>query len=205
MKASIIIFILLQLTSCKATQELTCSSSFESKNYFLSVGLNPIDLLSEENVIRVWINRSSSIVEVLTIVIDSSGNYSELVRMGHLFKKRFWRIRQIGYYEHIETCPSQGWDIFLNNLNQMDLSKLPNRINDPGIDGIVMGNPISRYLVEIKKDGKIDKFEFFSFYPRQSFPDNMNKYKNFEKLILTSFPPFYQKLKDEQKRMIREN
>ncbi|MHC1778076.1 MAG: hypothetical protein AB9834_21930 [Lentimicrobium sp.] len=200
MKASIIILISLQLISCSPIQESTCTSNFESQRYYLSVGLNPIDLLAEENVIRVWIDRRISVVEVLTIVIDSSGNYADLVRMGHIYKERLWgNMKKVGYYEHNETCPSQGWDIFINNLNQMDLSNLPNRINDPSIDGIVMGQPISRYLVEIKKNGKIDRFEFFSFYPRQSFPDNMKEYENFEKIILTSFPPLYQKLQDEQK------
>jgi hypothetical protein len=58
--------------------------------------------------------------------------------------------------------------------------------------------PDLTYLIEIKIDGEQKKIEFFTFYPSQSFAENMMEYKNIEKLILTSFPPLLEKLKNDQ-------
>ena len=56
----------------------------------------------------------------------------------------------------------------------------------------------SKYFVEWKYLDSFKRFEFFSFYPSQYFPEDMAKYKELEKLILTSFEPLLTQLKRDQ-------
>lgn len=199
MKIRAIIMVSLIMISCKTLQEIDCPSKFESKGFYINAGLRPIELLPEKNVYRIWIDGSSSLIEVLTIVIDSTGNYAEFVRMGYYYKKKFLaETKKVGHFKKVETCPSQGWDSFLISLNKINLLEFQSRINNPSIDGIIMGHPMTHYLIEVKNIDEVNKFKFFSFYPSQNFPADMIEYENIEKLVLTSFPPLYQKLKDDQ-------
>lgn len=195
MKSLHIIFLLLILSSCTSKKPL---SNCESTNYH-GIGLKPIELLREDNVIRVWIDRSSSILEVLTIVYDTSGNYAEIVEVGHVYKTRLLgKEKEFEVYTEQQTCPINGWDEFLNELEKLELGKLKTRKNDPSKDGIMMHHPMSQYLIEIKKDGIVQRFEFYSFYPDQHFPADMASYKKVEKLLLLSFEPLLKRLKFEQ-------
>jgi len=198
MKPKAIIFILFLAVSCKTVQEPICQSSLESKFLFDNVGLKPIEFISQKNVIRVWIDGSSSLTDVLTIVLDDTGNYAEFVRFGFVFKKRTNRKVMVGTYEQTETCPIQGWDNFLNSLDLLNLSKMENRVYNQEVDAAPMEHPITTYFIEMKIEGKNKKIEFYTFYPSQSFGEDMMDYKNLEKLILTSFPPLLEKLRNDQ-------
>jgi hypothetical protein len=199
MKPKAIIFILFLAISCKTVQEPICQSSLESKFLLDNVGLKPIEILPHNKIIRVWIDGSSSLTDVLTIILDDTGNYAEFVRFGFAFKKRIIGKKFAGRYEQTETCPSQGWENFLNSIDLYSLSKMESRIFEEEVDPAPMDHPITTYLIEIKIDGEQKKIEFFTFYPSQSFAENMMEYKKFEKLILTSFPPLLEKLRNDQK------
>jgi hypothetical protein len=198
MKSTIIVLILFSIVSCKSVQEPICKSSLGSKYFFDNVALKPIEILPHKNVLRVWIDNSSSLTDVLTIVWDDSGNYAEFVRMGLVLRKRIIGKEMVGKYEQIETCPLQGWDNFFNSLDLLNLSKMENRIFNEEVDPSPMAQPQTIYFIEIKMNGVQKKFEFYTFYPSQSFADDMMDYKNFEKFILTSFPPLFEKLNDDQ-------
>jgi hypothetical protein len=198
MKPRVIIFILFFAVSCRTVQEPICQSNLESKFLLDNVGLKPIEILPHNNVIRVWIDGSSSLTDVLTIILDDTVNYAEFVRFGFAFKKRVIGKKFAGKYERTEICPSQGWENFLNSLDLHSLSKMETRIFDEEVDPAPMGLPVTTYFIEIKIDRENKKIEFFTFYPSQSFAENMMEYKNFEKLILTSFPPLLEKLRNDQ-------
>lgn len=163
-----------------------------------NVGLKPIEILPHDNVIRVWIDGSSSLTDVLTIILDDTGEYAEFVRFGFVFKKKIFGQEIAGKYEQTETCPSQGWDNFLNSLDLQNLTKMESRIFDPEVDAAPMAYPITTYLIEFKADGDLKKIKFFTFYPSQNISEELMDYKNFENLILTSFPPLLEKLRNDQ-------
>ena len=198
MKFKAIIFILFLTVACKTVQEPICQSSLESKIFFDNVGLKPIDILPQNRIIRIWIDGSSSLTDVLTIVMDDKDNYAEFVRFGFAYKKMIIGKKFAGKYEQTETCPIQGWEGFLNSLDLNSLSKMESKIFDGEVDPQPIAHPLTTYLIEIKIDGEQKRIEFFTFYPIQSSSEDMFEYINFEKLILTSFPPLLEKLRNDQ-------
>jgi len=198
MKPIAIISILFLAVSCKAVKEPICQSNLESKFLIDNVGLKPIEILPHNKIIRIWIEGSSSLTDVLTIILDDTGNYAEFVRFGFVFKKRIIGKMIAGKYEQTETCPSQGWANFLNSFDLLGLSTMESRIFNEEVDSAPMHHPKTTYFVEIMDDGKQEKIEFYTFYPSQSFSEDMIVYKEFEKLILTSFHPLLEKLGNDQ-------
>ncbi|MDX2361391.1 MAG: hypothetical protein QNK23_11340 [Crocinitomicaceae bacterium] len=195
MKNQIIILFILILTSCSSPKQASiCESSFNSSSLFQNEGIIPIELIREGSITRIWIERSSSMNQILTIAQDTSGIYAEFVEVGFHYK----RDKKIAYFSKTEICPINGWNDFFIELDSINLKSLVSRKNDPSTDGIIMHHPMSRYLVEIKNEFEIKKFEFYSFYPSQNFPEDMKKYSELEKLILTSFKPLVESLKFSQ-------
>ena len=52
----------------------------------------------------------------------------------------------------------------------------------------------TKYLVEIKKGKSIHKYKFFSYFPVDRFKDDMEDYKNIERILYTSFDVLEKKL-----------
>lgn len=197
MSRSILLLLLIFASSCTSTKtNLQCGPESVLKSSLINKGISPIELLYEEKIIRIWIDRSSSVNELITIFRDSSENYAEYLEIGYFFK----RDNPKAHFSKTEICPSQGWEKFFGQLDSLKLNELKTRKNDPSSDGIIMGHPRSRYLIEIKEFDSIKRFEFYSFYPSPEFPEDMTTYKALEKLLLSSFAPLAEKLKYDQKR-----
>jgi hypothetical protein len=69
--------IFLLIAGCTAKKEFIEPATLWTKNVYLNQGLHPIEFSRENEVVRIWINRSSSTTDVLTIIRDTSGNYAE--------------------------------------------------------------------------------------------------------------------------------
>ncbi len=175
----------------------------KSKSTYI-YGLEPLESIRDyesildEDVVRVWIT-GTSITKVLSIYFGPTIRHATYLEMGKKYKKRpFNRYKEQDHYKHIPVTPLQGWDTFFKQLDSLDYYRLWDR---PFIesDGRPMHRAMTKYLVEVKKGDIIKRFEFYSYYPSQQFPDNMDKFKAFEKLIRTSFEPLLKDLKRDQK------
>ncbi len=167
-------------------------------------GLEPVELIRnhesilDPDVLRIWIDGSSSITKIVSIYFGPTITRGTYMEMGKTYKWRpFNKYKEKDHYKHIPVTPLQGWDTFFNQLDALDYYRLWDRPHMES-DGRVMHWLMTKYLVEIKKGDIIKRFEFYSYYPSQQFPEDMDKYKAFEKLIRTSFEPLLKNLKHDQ-------
>ena len=189
------IIVLLILTSCSFSRKaIECESSIDIRYSIEPRGVVPIESFEEDDVLRIWIDRSSSITQILTIVKDSSESYCEFIEVGYKFRRK----KLIPYFKKKEICPVNGWDDFYIKLEGLKPAKITSRKHNPASDALILGHSISKYFVELKNEKSINRFEFYSQYPSNNFPSNMKQYCEFEKLMLTSFNPLIEQLKKSQ-------
>lgn len=192
---SILISVFL-FSSCRSVKETTCNSDHLFENYYSSVGFKPIELDVSDTIIRIWIEKSSSETNILSIYKDSSDYFGEFTEFGFKYKNGFLKKnRRRSFYEQTQVCPKQGWETFIKDLDSWNFFKKSDRLLTIK-DGIMMGGiPISLYLIEIKNNKEIKRYRFYSHFPDPYFPEDMKDYKNIERIIYTSFNVLEKKLR----------
>ena len=187
----LLIILLTQLT-------VSCSTSYEVSQLYKNWGysgerLLPIKTNDSKFSLRIWINNSTSVDRIISISKDSLEDYKgSLVEVGNLYNSS----NKEGFFKESSITPNSGFLKFIDKIDSLNIFELPNR---PGIE-IVEHQPISLYVIEIKRDSLYNIFKFETHYPNQTIEKNKlqeDKYLEIEKLIFKEFNLF-EKFRFEQ-------
>ena len=160
-----------------------CSPGHEVIQPFKNLGysgerLFPVQTNYSAFTFRIWISNSSSIDRVITVYKDSGNNFQgNLVEFGSTYNGKKFRP----YYNEIAVVPKNGFDTFIEKLDSLNLFEMTNRENRP----IVLHEPISTFVVEIKEKNKFNTFRFDLDYGQKIL--GANKYEQIVQLINDEF------------------
>ncbi|MEO8116623.1 MAG: hypothetical protein ABI653_03170 [Bacteroidota bacterium] len=159
-----------------------CSPGHEVIQPFKNLGysgerLFPVQTNFSEFTFRIWLSNSSSIDRVITVYKDSGNNFlGNLVEFGSTYNRKYK-----SYYNKIDVVPKSGFDTFKQKLDSLNLFEMTNRESIP----IVLHEPISTFVVEIKEKNKFNTFRFDLDYGQKIL--GKNKYEQIVKLINDEF------------------
>ena len=162
---------------------LSCSTSFEVVNQFKNLAysgdrLFPVKTNLSEYTFRIWISNSTSIDRVISIYKDSADEYKgKLIEYGKMFNGKSYS----DYYKSIDINPKDGFPIFRQKLDSLNLLTVKNKADIE----IVLHEPFSTYVVEMKDKGVFNTFRFDTYYPQ--ITDDRDTYWKIEQLIFEQF------------------
>lgn len=138
--------------------------------------LFPIQSSDAENIVRIWINNSTSIDRVITISNDSIlSPRAELIEIG-LIKNGEKKI-----LTQENKVPASGIANFLNKLDSLNLFKYKSQENFSPF----LHEPFSLYVIEQKKGEKYNQFSFRTNFPNDN--EEETKFTILEKFIMDEF------------------
>ncbi|NEV95039.1 hypothetical protein G3567_12920 [Psychroflexus sp. YR1-1] len=160
---------------------VSCSAGKEQVMPFRNFGysgerLFPIQSSDAENIVRIWINNSTSIDRVITIFKDSILNeQAELIEIG-LTKngKRKFLTQE-------NKIPASGIANFFKKLDSLNLFKYKSQENF----SLVLHEPFSLYVIEQKKGEKYNQFTFRTNFPNEN--EEETEFTVLEKFIMDEF------------------
>lgn len=171
----IILILTITINSCSPGYEVV--NTFKNLDYS-GIRLFPVKTNYSEFTFRIWISNSTSIDRVISISKDSASDFQgSLVEFGKLYNGKNYK----DYYKEIEIVPKVGFEIFKKMLDSLDLFDLKNKSS---ID-IVLHQPFSTYVIEIKDKTQFNTFRFDTYYPYNS--ESEDSYSEIRKLILEQF------------------
>ena len=162
---------------------VSCATSYEVVMPYRNLGysgesLFPIRTIDSEFFFRIWINNSTSVDRIISIFKDLDGNIQgQCVEVGKLVNGKTHK----DFYKQIKIIPKDGFQSFKHRLDSLNLFTLNNQSNFD----IVVDQPFSTYVVEIKEKQLYNTFKFDTYYPTKT--DQKDKYSEIEKLIFDQF------------------
>jgi len=140
----------------------------------------PIQISDAEYTLRIWINNSTSIDRVITILKnkdeDPVSYFSEIGFMestdslNHSINNQFVNIKEIP--------PKSGIEKFMFKLDSLQIMEYPASQDS---FNFVFHQPFSRFIVELKRNDKYKYFSFCTFYPGEGEVEK--RYSELELLI----------------------
>lgn len=155
---------------------------FKNLDGYSGERLFPVSESNSQFIFRAWVSNSTSIDRVFTVSYDKgSGYHGRLLEIqsnpAGRNKKDKTTFRQI----NIE--PKDGFEEFIlkvDSLNLMDLKDQPENSFE-----VVLHQPFSLYVIEIKSHGKVNHFKFNTYFPTKDKVDE--KYQRIQDLIFNEF------------------
>ena len=176
----ILIVLLVILTSCSTGHEVVMP--FRNMSYS-GERLFPIDKNDSEFAFRVWVNNGTSIDRVITVSKDSLfGEQCKLSEIGFLDKKGLFKSKTNRFFSETNLEPTSGFKGLISKIDSLNLLDYKSQ---ESFDYQINHRPISLYVIEIKRKGKYNQFNF-----RTHFPDTMKvsmEYEKIQKLISHEF------------------
>ena len=127
---------------------------------------------------RIWINNSTSVDRIITVSKDTLDDYKGyLVEYGDHYSES----KKKSFYKQSPIMPKDGFSNFMQKIDNLNLFALASK---PSI-GIAGHQPISIYIIEIKRDSLYNIFKFETYYPDPTV--EKDKYQEVEKLIFEEF------------------
>lgn len=174
------ILLLILLNSCSTGQE----AIMPFHNIFYSSSrIVPLKYTEDDLAFRVWINNSTSLERVISVSGDTLQHYQGiLMEIGILFQKRLFREKQEDHFSKSEIVPSSGFDNFFQKIDSLNLFNFPTQMESLPI---ALHQPISLYVVELKKGDQYHSFKFNTYFPDTTKTNTA--YDIVESLILEEF------------------
>jgi hypothetical protein len=143
--------------------------------------LFPIKTNNSNFSLRIWINNSTSVDRIISVSKDTLDDYKGyLVEYGNLYNPSTKKC----FYKESVITPKSNFSTFIRKIDDLNLFTIRNK---PTI-GVAEHQPISIYVVEIKRDSLYNIFKFETYYPDQT--DEKDKYQQIEKLLFDEFNLF---------------
>jgi len=163
---------------------LGCATTFQEdvmpfRNLgYLGSSIFPIQINESDWVFRVWINNGTSVDRVIT-VSSSSSKIAVIDEIGTLSNGKY---KAKSLYNRKYTEPKSGFDSFIAKIDSLDLL---NYKSQESFEYTVSHEPFSLYVIEIKKEGKYNLFEFRTHFPMNRSIEN--KYDSIQEILLDEF------------------
>ena len=171
-----VVIFLIAFTSCSPGREVILP--FKNLGYS-GDRIFPAKTNFSDFTFRIWISNSTSIDRIISISKDSLEDFHGcLTEVGKLSIGK--KSKQ--YYRQIEIKPKSGFVEFKNKIDKLNLLYLSSQEK---LLELVLHQPFSTYVVEIKDKKQFNTFKFDTYYPNTT--QSVGKYDNIEKLIFDEF------------------
>lgn len=161
----------------------SCSTRHEVVNPFKNLSysgdrLFPVKSNFSDFSFRIWISNSTSIDRVISISKDSTGEFQgKLFEYGRLFDGKKYK----GFFRDSDVSPKDGFVNFKRVIDSLNMLQL----KDKAINEIVVHEPFSTYVIELKSKGVFNTFRFNTSYPNKT--GNSDIYSRIEEFIFDQF------------------
>ncbi|MDN3582263.1 hypothetical protein [Mucilaginibacter flavus] len=165
-----------------------CAAPKEYVMPFLNFGytgdrLFPVSKSDADFEFRAWVNYSTSIDRVVTI--SSSKDFGFAGKLLEIRKNTFTRSKTDNTtFKQINIVPRSGFEGFIAKADSLKLLEEKDQVAEGFTPAL--HSPFSLYVIEIKKNGKVNQFRFNTYFPGSKEPVE-DKYQRIQKLIAEEF------------------